>query len=125
MTNAAARSNNLFVGIELSKNSWRLAFSDGAKIRQRTLPAGDQAALQQELAWSKQKLGLSADCAVRSCYETGRDGFWVQRLQAILDRGKAEGLFRPDLDGAAATLALMVQLKGVAHHVSMGERRLK
>jgi transposase len=80
MTNAAARSNNLFVGIELSKTSWRLAFSDGAKIRQRTLPAGDQAALQQELAWSKQKLGLSADCAVRSCYETGRDGFWVHRL---------------------------------------------
>jgi len=79
-TNTAARSNILFVGIELSKKTWRLAFSNGSKIRQRTLPAGDQAGLQQELAWSKQKLGLSADCAVHSCYETGRDGFWVHRL---------------------------------------------
>jgi transposase len=80
MTNATARNEILYVGIELSKNSWRLAFSNGAKIRQRTLPAGNQAGLQRELAWSKQKLGLSADCAVRSCYETGRDGFWVHRL---------------------------------------------
>ena len=80
MTNATARNDILFVGIELSKNSWRLAFSNGAKIRQRTLPAGDQAAMQEELARSKQKLGLSADSAVRSCYETGRDGFWVHRL---------------------------------------------
>jgi hypothetical protein len=54
-----------------------------------------------------------------------RDGFWVRRLQAILGRGKAEGLFRPDLDRDAATLALMVQMKGLAHHVAMGARGLK
>jgi len=80
MTNATARTEMLYVGIELSKKTWRLAFSNGATIRQRTLPAGHQAGLQEELARSKQKLGLSADCAVRSCYETGRDGFWVHRL---------------------------------------------
>jgi hypothetical protein len=51
-----------------------------------------------------------------------RDGFWVQRLQAILERGMAEGLFRRDLDRKAAAFALMVQMKGVAHHAAMGER---
>ena len=80
MTTAAARSNILSIGFELSKKTWRLAFSDGQTIRQRTLAAGDQAALRCEITAAKQKLGLPADAPVRSCYETGRDGFWVHRL---------------------------------------------
>jgi hypothetical protein len=33
MTNATASNDILYVGIELSKTTWRLAFSNGAKIR--------------------------------------------------------------------------------------------
>ncbi len=80
MAATAARAEKLFIGIELSKKNWRLAFSNGQQIRQRTLAAGDQELLRQELARAKQKLGLAAGAAVDSCYETGRDGFWVHRL---------------------------------------------
>ncbi len=84
MTTTAARNNTLFMGIELSKSEWRLAFSNGQTIRQRTVSAGDQKALAEEIARAKLKLGLPATCAVRSCYEAGRDGFWVHRLLAKL-----------------------------------------
>ncbi len=84
MTTAAARSESLFVGIELSKKNWRLAFSNRLKVRQRVISAGDQEALRRELAQAKQKLELAAEAAVYSCYETGRDGFWVHRLLAQL-----------------------------------------
>ncbi len=80
MTTTAARSEKLFVGIELSKKNWRLAFSNGQQIRQRTVAAGDQEGLRQELVQAQQKLGVAAEATVVSCYETGRDGFWVHRL---------------------------------------------
>ncbi len=80
MTTTAARETTLFLGMELSNREWRLAFSNGQKIRQRTLPAGDQEALRTEISRAKEKLNLPPDCAVHSCYETGRDGFWIHRL---------------------------------------------
>jgi transposase len=48
--------------------------------RRRTIPAGDEAALQREIAAARQRLGLGDAAVVRSCYEAGRDGFWVHRL---------------------------------------------
>ena len=37
----------------------------------------------REIAEAKRKLGLAADARVVSCYEAGRDGFWLHRaLQA-------------------------------------------
>jgi transposase len=68
------------MGMELSKAQWRLAFSQGEKLRQRSLPAGDIQALAEEIAQAKHKFALAADCVVRACYETGRDGFWIHRL---------------------------------------------
>ena len=35
--------------------------------------------LLQEVARAKAKFGLPADAAVMSCYEAGRDGFWIHR----------------------------------------------
>jgi transposase len=84
MTTTTARSETLFLGIELSKKTWRLAFSNGQKIRQRTVAAGDQQALRREIDNARQRLALTTDSRVRSCYETGRDGFWVDRLLAQL-----------------------------------------
>lgn len=84
MTTTAARSDILYIGIELSKKQWRLAFSNGQKFRRRSLFAGDPKALAEEIARTKEKLALPPDAAVRSCYETGRDGFWVHRLLAKL-----------------------------------------
>jgi transposase len=37
------------------------------------------AALQDEIRAAKKRFGLSEDAPVRSCYEAGRDGFWLHR----------------------------------------------
>jgi hypothetical protein len=62
-----------------SNTSWKLTFGDGAKRRQGSVPAGDVGKLREALAQAKQRLGLPADARVVSCYEAGRDGFWLHR----------------------------------------------
>ena len=74
-------SQTLFVSLELSKSTWRLTSSLGPGVapRERRIAAGSEAALLAELAQAKRRFELPADAPVRSCYEAGRDGFWVQR----------------------------------------------
>jgi transposase len=43
------------------------------------MPARDVARLRHEIAEAKRRLRLPADCLVISCYEAGRDGFWLHR----------------------------------------------
>ena len=43
------------------------------------MPARDVPRLLLEIAEAKRKLRLPADCPVVSCYEAGRDGFWLHR----------------------------------------------
>ncbi|WP_133512700.1 IS110 family transposase [Candidatus Thiosymbion oneisti] len=69
----------LYMALELSNTKWRLAFGDGTRQRQVVIAAGDIAALCEELTKVKAKWGLSPEVAVVSCYEAGRDGFWVHR----------------------------------------------
>ena len=73
---------SLFVAYELGSTKWMLACTTERAIqrpRLRQIAAGDMAALERELALAKVKLGLPADAPVRSCYEAGRDGFWLHR----------------------------------------------
>ncbi len=51
----------------------------GERPRLRTIPAGDLAALEREVRAAKVRFGLPGDTPVRSCYEAGRDGFWLHR----------------------------------------------
>lgn len=71
----------LFVGLELSRKTWKLALAiePGVRARVRTMPAGALAQLLAELAKAKAHFGLPASAPVRSVYEAGRDGFWVHR----------------------------------------------
>jgi len=71
----------LYLAFELGKNTWKLGFTIGVaqQPRERTIPAGDLAILQQEIARAKQRFGLPKDARVVSCYEAGRDGFWLHR----------------------------------------------
>ena len=71
----------LYLAFALGKNTWKLGFTIGVaqQPRERTIPAGDLALLQQEIARAKQRLGLPKDARVVSCYEAGRDGFWLHR----------------------------------------------
>ncbi len=70
----------LYMAIELSASRWRLALSAGGqRIRERTIPAGDREKLMAEVVSGRKRFGLAEDAKVLSCYEAGRDGFWVDR----------------------------------------------
>jgi transposase len=78
-TTAAPR---LYLALELSWNSWKLAFTVGLgqKARLRTIPARNTDLLLLEIGKAKARFGLPDDAPVVSCYEAGRDGFWLHRL---------------------------------------------
>ena len=53
---------------------------DGAvRPRVRQIAAGDLAALEREILAAKVRSGLALTAPVVSCYEAGRDGFWLHR----------------------------------------------
>jgi transposase len=74
-------SQNLYMAIELSNEKWKLGFTIGfgQAPRERNLEARDLTALAQEIRMAKERFGLPKSAPVLSCYEAGRDGFWLQR----------------------------------------------
>ena len=80
-THVTAPAVRLHLAFELGWNEWKLAFSTGhgQAPRLRSIPARNLEALQTEIAQAKLRFGLPADTAVVSCYEAGRDGFWLHR----------------------------------------------
>src|SRR4029077_280008 len=79
--NCTTNQGVLYLAFELGWTEWKLAFTTGhgQKPRFRSLTARDLPKLQQEIARARERFGLAADAAVRSCYEAGRDGFWLHR----------------------------------------------
>lgn len=73
---------SLYMAIEVSNQKWRLAFGDGRQEREIALPARAQERLWEEIKRAKAKLQLPLDAQVYSCYEAGRDGFWIHRMLA-------------------------------------------
>jgi transposase len=82
-----AGKSGLYMAIELSRKKWKVAFSDGQVARGRlvTMDAKDWNRLKPEIEKAKSRFGLEATAPVRSCYEAGREGFWVHR--ALSERG--------------------------------------
>jgi transposase len=75
----------LFMAFELSEKTWKLGFTTGPghQPRERPVAARHQARLLQEIAQAKRRFGLPETAPVVSCYEAGREGFWLHRfLQA-------------------------------------------
>ncbi len=83
-TNDETSQSTLYLAFELSNQHWQLHFTvgQGQRPRQRTINAGDLAALTQEISLAKQRFGLPSETPVLSCYEAGRDGFWLHRFLA-------------------------------------------
>lgn len=88
MTKKTTRNNDyngkqevLFLAFELGASKWVLGFSTGLgqKARKRIMDAGALDVLAQEIKAAKKKFGLSEKAVVKSCYESGRDGFWLHR----------------------------------------------
>jgi transposase len=73
--------SRLYVAFELSAKSWKLGMTSGFGVEPwvQTLRAGDLKKLSQVLRRGRVHFGLAADAPVVSCYEAGRDGFWIHR----------------------------------------------
>ena len=77
--NLSAAAAVLYMALELSKSKWKVGFSDGRRQRVVNVPGGDVQALAEAIERAKAKFCLSAAVRVVSCYEAGRDGFWLHR----------------------------------------------
>jgi len=84
-TKDSAFYNELYIALELSNKKWKLGFGNGDKHRIKTIDAGDWQALLDEIAQAKVKLYCTQDCQIISCYEAGRDGFWIHRALLAAD----------------------------------------
>jgi len=69
----------LYMALELSNKSWKILIGNGLQQRQKTVDAGDIAGLLEQITRFRGKWGMSDDAPVYSCYEAGRDGFWIHR----------------------------------------------
>jgi transposase len=74
-------SPKLYLAFDLGWTNWNLAFTTGIaqKPRLRTIPARDLDGLKREIERARHRFGLSDTAEIRSCYEAGRDGFWLHR----------------------------------------------
>lgn len=70
----------LYMAMELSDKKWLLVIGDGRRTPSRhTVAAGDTDGVLRALAKAKARCGLAGEVRVHSCYEAGRDGFWLHR----------------------------------------------
>jgi transposase len=81
MRKDSANGERLHLSFELSKKSWKLGFSDGRcqRARIRTIEARNLQAVGGEIEQAKRHFGLAAATVTVSCYEAGREGFWIHR----------------------------------------------
>jgi len=72
---------DLYLAFELGNKDWKLGFTVGLGQDpwRRKINAGDLAALQREISHAKKWFGLPETARGLSCYEAGREGFWLHR----------------------------------------------
>jgi transposase len=87
VTAPTTATGTLSIALELGQDKWLLACATQAaeKPRFRPVPARDLDRLADEIAKAKARFQLPPEAPVRTCYEAGRDGFWLDR--ALTSRG--------------------------------------
>lgn len=76
----------LYLAFDLGRREWHLGFTTGMaqRPRQRRIQAGDLRALAHEIESARRRFQVPNAGALESCYEAGRDGFWLHRyLESI------------------------------------------
>jgi len=98
-TRSQQPTRTLHLAFDLGNRAWKLAFATSVAHapRLRTIPARDLALLDAEIAAAKARFGLPPDAPVVTCYEAGRDGFWLHRALT------ARGLTSHVVDSASIT----------------------
>jgi transposase len=89
---AAARSDVsvnesvLYVAFELGQKEWKLAMTSGFGRQPwlQTVAGGDLGAVDRAVRRGRERFGLAMTARVVSCYEAGRDGFWIHRALIAL-----------------------------------------
>lgn len=78
---ASSVAPTLLLAFELGERTWKLGFTTGLgqQPRFRQVPARATDRVVEELARAKARFRLPADAPVMSCYEAGREGFWLHR----------------------------------------------
>jgi transposase len=115
---------------DLGNLRWDLAFTTtaGDPPRRRVCPARDLVTLDREIARAKEHFHLPPNAPVVTCYEAGRDGFWLHRAltarditNTIIDSASIEvnrRRRRDKSDRLDAAALLLLQLRAAA-----GDRR--
>jgi len=67
------------VAFELSQNKWKLGFSDGDRVRFKSITARNPKQLHEEIEKAQVRFKTKGDVRILSCYEAGRDGFCLHR----------------------------------------------
>jgi transposase len=75
-----AIAGELFMSFELGDKSWKVTASDGRRGPSRyNVDAGDTAAVAHCIGKARERCKLEPQAKVHSCYEAGRDGWWLHR----------------------------------------------
>lgn len=74
------KNDRLYTALELSNSKWKIAFSNGFKIRQKTIGARNLEQFKEEIEKAKRHFGMDEDVPIYCCYEAGRDGFWIHHF---------------------------------------------
>jgi transposase len=71
----------LLLAFELSERVWKLGFTTGLgqRPRLRHIPARATDRILEEIAHAKARFRLPTTTSVVSCYEAGREAFWLHR----------------------------------------------
>jgi transposase len=73
------KRKHLYIAFELSDTMWKLAFGNGFTKREKPIAARNLDVLNAEIAKARKHFGMEEDVEIYSCYEAGRDGFWLHR----------------------------------------------
>jgi len=124
------QARTLYMAFELGEKNWKLALGDGVRTASRySVTAGDTSGVLECVAKAKARCGLSPQAKVHSCYEAGRDGFWLHRWllesgidnivvdSASIEVNRRARRIKTDRLDADKLLAMLIRYHG-------GERRL-
>ena len=75
-----AKAGELYISFELGDKKWKVTAGDGCRGPSRyNVDAGDKAAVADCFRKAAERCKLESQFKVHSCYEAGRDGWWLHR----------------------------------------------
>ena len=80
-----AKQGDLFMSFELGDKQWKLSIGDGRRgVSRYTVAAGSTTAVGECIAKAGVRFKTPPGARVHSCYEAGRDGWWLHRWLTAL-----------------------------------------